>query len=399
MNEQLKDFLTIDDFDVEGKTVLFRADINSVVIDGRVQMKERIDENAKTIRELSEKKAKVVILAHQGRAGRYDFLPLEQHAQLLRNFVDLKYIDDIIGPAAREAIKNLDAGEVLLLDNVRMLAEETLDETPEEHAKSVFVRKLSPLADIYINDAFSVAHRSHASVVGFPKVLDAGIGRLMERELSALARAVHQIERPVVYVLGGAKPEEVFDIMDFALETGVDSILTAGLIGSIFLYAKGVIPMKVDKWLFETVDRARRIAERGGRRIKYPWDVAIEVDGKREEIPLEEVKPNQPIYDIGEITCEKYGEIIKNAKTVIMKGPAGLYEKKAFAKGTKEIFKAISDSDAFSLLGGGHTSAAISEVGMDKNEMGNVHVSLAGGAFLMYLLGKPLPGIEVLRKH
>jgi len=238
MNEQLKDFLTIDDFDVEGKTVLFRADINSVVIDGRVQMKERIDENAKTIRELSEKKAKVVILAHQGRAGRYDFLPLEQHAQLLRNFVDLKYIDDIIGPAAREAIKNLDAGEVLLLDNVRMLAEETLDETPEEHAKSVFVRKLSPLADIYINDAFSVAHRSHASVVGFPKVLDAGIGRLMERELSALARAVHQIERPVVYVLGGAKPEEVFDIIDFALERGVDSILTTGPLVTYFYMQK-----------------------------------------------------------------------------------------------------------------------------------------------------------------
>jgi len=191
----------------------------------------------------------------------------------------------------------------------------------------------------------------------------------------------------------------VFDIIDFALERGVDSILTTGAIGNLFLYAKGVIPLKVDKHLFESVDRARRIAERGGRRIKYPWDVAIEVDGKREEIPLEEVKPNQPIYDIGEITCEKYGEIIKNAKTVIMKGPAGLYEKKAFAKGTKEIFKAISDSDAFSLLGGGHTSAAISEVGMDKNEMGNVHVSLAGGAFLMYLLGKPLPGIEVLRKH
>jgi phosphoglycerate kinase len=236
-------------------------------------------------------------------------------------------------------------------------------------------------------------------VVGFPKVLDAGIGRLMERELSALARAVHQIERPVVYVLGGAKPKEVFDIMDFALETGVDSILTAGVIGSIFLYAKGVIPMKVDKWLFETVDRARRIAERGGRRIKYPWDVAIEVDGKREEIPLEEVKPNQPIYDIGKKTSEKYAEIIKNARTVIMKGPAGLYEDEAFAKGTKDILKAIADSNVFSLIGGGHTSAAISEVGMDKNEMGNVHVSLAGGAFLMYLLGKPLPGIEVLRKH
>ena len=400
MSEQLKDFARMEDFDVKGKTVLFRADLNSAVINGKVQMKERIEENAKTIRELSEKKAKVVILAHQGRAGKGDFLPLEQHAQLLRNFVvDLKYVEDIIGPVARDAIRDLDAGEVLLLDNVRMLAEETLDKTPEEHSKSIFVRRLAPLADIYINDAFSVAHRAHASVVGFPMVLDAGIGRLMERELKALERAVHRIKRPCVYVLGGVKPEEVFDIMDFALEREVDSILTTGAIGNLFLYAKGVIPLKVDKWLFETVDRARRIAERGGRRIKYPWDVAIEVDGKREEISLEEVKPNQPIYDIGEKTCEKYGEIIKNARTVIMKGPAGLYEREAFAKGTKEIFKAIADSNAFSLLGGGHTSAAISEVGMNKNEMDNVHVSLAGGAFLRYLLGKPLPGIEVLRKQ
>ncbi|MBL7117927.1 MAG: phosphoglycerate kinase [Candidatus Syntrophoarchaeum sp.] len=400
MNEQLSDFLTIDDFDVEGKIVLFRADINSVVIDGKVQMKERILENAKTIRELSEKKARVVILAHQSRVGRDDFTSLEQHAQLLRNLLDLKFIDDIIGPAAREAIKNLSNGEILLLDNVRLLAEETLNKTPEEHSKSIFVQRLAPLADIYINDAFSVAHRSHASVVGFPKVLDAGIGRLMERELRALEKAVHSIERPCVYLLGGVKLEEVFDIIEFALDSGeVDYILTAGGIGNLFMYANGMIPMKVDKDLLESVSRAKRIHERAGNKIKYPWDLAIEQEGKREEIPVEQVKPNQPIYDIGQKTIEKYSEIIKNAKTVIMKGPAGFYEKEGFAEGTREIFKAISNSDAFSLLGGGHTSAAISEVGMDKREMANAHVSLAGGAFLRYLLGNQLPGIEVLKRH
>lgn len=399
MGEELE-VLTLDDFDVAGKTVLFRADLNSVVIDGKVQMKERIVENAKTIRELSEGKAKVVILAHQGRAGGNDFLPLEQHAQLLSKIVDLTYIDDIIGPAARAAIRNLDNGEVLLLDNVRMLAEETLDKTPEGHSKSVFVQRLAPLADIYINDAFSVAHRTHASVVGFPKVLDAGVGRLMESELSALERAVHRIERPCVYVLGGVKPEEVFDIIEFALDSRkVDYILTAGGIGNLFMYANGMIPMKVDKSLLESVSRAKRIQERAGNKIKYPWDLAIELEGKREEIPVEQVKPNQPIYDIGQKTIEKYSEIIKNARTVIMKGPAGFYEKEDFAKGTREIFKAISNSDAFSLLGGGHTSAAISDVGMDKREMANAHVSLAGGAFLRYLLGNRLPGIAVLKRR
>jgi phosphoglycerate kinase len=403
MSENLKDFLTIDDFDLKGRTVLVRADINSVVIDGNVQMKERIEENAKTIRELSEKKAKVVILAHQGRAGGHDFLPLEQHAQLLRNFVDLNYIDDIIGPAAREAIKNLDAGEVLLLDNVRMLAEETLTKSPEEHAESIFVKKLAPLADVYINDAFSVAHRSHASVVGFPKVMNAGIGRLMERELRAMVRAVHRIKKPCIYVLGGVKPEEVFDIMEFALtHKKVNSILTTGALGTIFLYARGIITPgekeSADTHFVENLERAKRILAIGGDKIKYPEDVAVESWGKRVEIPVEVLKPKQHnIYDIGERTSKRYADLIRDAKTVIMKGPAGFYEKEAFRKGTEDILHALSSSDAYSLIGGGHTSAAMSTLGINKTT--RTHVSLAGGAFLKYLLEKSLPGIDVLRKR
>ncbi len=399
VKEVLADFLTVDDFDVAGKTVLFRADLNSVVIDGKVQMKERIVENGKTIRELAEKGAKVVILAHQGRAGGTDFLTLEQHARLLTEIVDLTYVEDIIGSAARGAIRELKNGEVLLLDNVRLLAEETLTKTPEEHAHSIFVQRLAPLADLYINDAFSVAHRAHASVVGFPTIMEAGLGRLMESELSALERAVNHIERPCVYVLGGMKPEEVFDIIEFALDSGkVDYILTTGGIGNLFMVANGMIPMKVDTNLLESVTRAKTIQERAGRKIKYPWDLAIEQNGKREEIPVDQVRSNMPIFDIGHVTMEKYAEVIKNARTVIMKGPAGFYEKEGFAEGTRAIFTAIAESPAFTLLGGGHTSAAISEVGVDRSMMKHAHVSLAGGAFLRYLLGKPLPGIEVLRK-
>jgi len=202
-----------------------------------------------------------------------------------------------------------------------------------------------------------------------------------------------------VYVLGGVKPEEVFDIIEFALDSGrVDYILTTGGIGTLFMVANGMIPMKVDKHLLESVSRAKRIQERAGNRIKYPWDLAIELNGKREEIPVDQVKPNQPIYDIGHVTMEKYAELIRNARTVIMKGPAGFYEKEGFAEGTRAIFKAISNSKAFSLLGGGHTSAAISEVGIDKRELKHAHVSLAGGAFLRYLLGNQLPGLEVLKR-
>ncbi len=412
MNKQLGDFLTIDDFEVAGRTVLFRADINSVVVEGRVEMKERIQENAKTIRELSEKGARVVVFAHQGRVGRADFLPLNQHAELLRRFVDLEFVEDIIGPAARAGIKNLGDGEVLLLDNVRMLAEETLSRSPEEHAKSIFVRRLAPLADIYINDAFSVAHRSHASVVGFPRALKekgvgagaVGIGRLMERELVALEKAVHSIKKPCVYVLGGVKPEEVLDVMEHTLRRGkVNTYLTAGSLGTLFLYARNIIEpseeQKADEEFMKTLERAKRILAEGGEKIKYPEDVAVDLGGRREEIPVEQLKPKQQIYDIGERTSEDYAEQIKDARTVIMKGPAGLYEKEEFAEGTRELLKAVSSSDAFSLLGGGHTSAAISTLGMSKSKMSNAHVSLAGGAFLKYLLGNHLPGIEVLRKH
>jgi len=402
MDEKLSDFFTIDDFEVAGKTVLFRADINSVVINGKVQMKERIEENAKTIRELSDKKAKVVILAHQSRADRADFMTLEQHAQLLRNFIDLQYIDDIIGPAARDAIKKLRDGQVLLLENVRMLAEETLTKSPEEHAKSIFVRTLSPLADIYINDAFSVAHRSHASVVGFPMLLDAGIGRLVEKELASLRRSVHNIKRPCIYVLGGVKPEEVFDIMEFTLRREkVTHILTTGNVGTIFLYARGIIEPgkeeKADEQFIENLARAKKILKLGGDKIMCPEDVAVEICGKREEIPVEVLKPEQEIYDIGERTSKRYADEIKVAKTVVMKGPAGLYENEEFSKGTGELLRALSTSEAYSLIGGGHTSAAMSTLGIKKTA--HTHVSLAGGAFLQYLLEKGLPGIEVLKRH
>lgn len=285
-----------------------------------------------------------------------------------------------------------------------MLAEETAERFPEEHSRSFFVTKLAPLADIFINDAFSVAHRSHASVVGFPKMLAAGVGRLMEKELGALKRAVQHVEKPCVYVLGGVKPEEVFDIADFALESEIaDDILTTGFIGSIFLCASGVIEMseaqKADKDFLECVGRAQKILGKARDIVKYPEDMAIEVEGKRKEIQVGHAKPGQLTGDIGKKTSEKYSRIIRDARTVIMKGPAGICEKRAFMNGTREILRAISISDAFSLIGGGHTAATMRAVGVDKSKMSNTYVSLSGGAFLRYLSGKSLPGIEVLKRR
>lgn len=398
-----KDFFTMDDFDVEGKTVLLRVDVNSPTIYGRVVMNGRIEGHAKTIKELSDRKAKVVVLAHQGRLGGPDFLSLEQHASLLRQFIDLEYVEDVMGEAVIGGIDRMGAGDVLLLGNVRAIPEETLKRTPEEHSRSLFVRGLSIFADLFINDAFPVAHRAHASVVGFPKVMMSGIGRLMEKELMALERATNHIERPCVYVLGGSKPGDVLDMMKFTLKAGkADFILTTGVIGCIFLHASGVIALskaeKSDKHFMECVKSAKKIMELGGDKIKYPEDVAVDEGGMRMEIGADFVKPGQQICDIGELTCRKYGEIIRNAGTVIMKGPAGMCEEEKFMKGTIELLKAISFSKAFALIGGGHTSSAMSILGMDKGKMHNVHVSLAGGAFLRYLSGMSLPGIEVLMR-
>ncbi|MDF2958040.1 MAG: 3-phosphoglycerate kinase [Candidatus Alkanophagales archaeon MCA70_species_1] len=388
----LMDYFTIDDFDVEGRSILLRIDVNSEVIDGRVLMNERIREHARTIKELCDRGAKVVAMSHQGRAGGRDFITLEQHAALLSKFTPVEFVDDIIGPAARLSIESLEEGSALLLDNVRLLAEETLELPPEEHAKSIFVRKLASLFDIFINDAFSVAHRSHASVVGFAKVLPSGVGRVMEQELQALQRATQNTERPCIYIIGGAKYEDAFSIIEHVLSTGkADKVLVTGFIANLFLAAKGFFEM--ERYL-EAVRRARNILRRFGEKIELPEDVAVEENGERREVAVSEVEP--PIYDIGTGTIEKYLKMIESAKTIIMKGPAGVYEREEFRVGTKALLEGVASAAAFSLLGGGDTSSAINVVGLDKSRFS--YVSLAGGALLRYLSGRSLPGLDVLAR-
>ncbi len=393
---KLEDFRVMDDFVVDGKTVLLRIDVNSTVINGEVKLNERIVRHADTIRELQAKNARVVAIAHQGRAGKPDFLPLEQHAQLLRQFVDISYVPDITGEAAQNAIHALNDGEAILLENVRMDPEETLKRTPDRHSRSQLVRTLAAHADYFINDAFSVAHRSHASIVGFPRVLESCVGRQMEKELSALEKA--HAERPVVYVLGGSKPEDVLDVMAFVLRAGTaDAILTTGVIGNIFMYADGAALMDAEqkKKYLVSLKRAKKLMTSG--KILYPVDVAVELEGKREELNVRKLAPDQHALDIGEETCGIYREIIMNAGTVIMKGPAGMCEKPQFVEGTKALLKAIIASDAFHLIGGGHTSSVLDMIDIERMDSQKGYVSLAGGALLMYLAGKPLPGLDVLR--
>ncbi len=399
--------LTLDDFDFKGKTALVRVDFNSPIDPNTKKILDdtRIKAHGEsTIKELSEKGAKVVILAHQGRPGDPDFTPLKEHAENLARIVGkpVKYADDVYGEKAQKAIKELENGEILVLENVRTFSDEQKKGTPEEHAKTEMVRKLAPLADVFVNDAFAAAHRAHVSIVGFTAVLPSVAGRIMERELKALGKVVHNPEKPCVYILGGAKADDSLKISQYVLKNQVaDHVLTGGVVGHLFLSAKGVdlgkpnMELLEKKELMGLVPGIRELMKDYPGKIEVPTDLAVEENGKRLEILTNELPTNYPIFDIGAETVKKYSDIIEGAKSIVISGPMGVFENKEFAYGTKKTFDAIAESKAFSLVGGGHTIAAVEELGL-ANKMG--YVSTAGGALIEFLMGGQLPGVVALEK-
>jgi len=400
-------FLTMDDFDFREKTVLVRVDFNSPI---DPQTKKILDDTRirahaeTTIRELVQKGAKTVILAHQGRPGSPDFTPLEQHAKILGKILDkpVKYVDDVFGEKAQEAVRKLKAGETLVVENVRTFADEQKKGSPEEHARSEFVKNLAPLADVFVNDAFAAAHRAHISIVGFTAVLPSAAGRIMERELKALSRVLENPEKPCIYIFGGAKADDSLKISQYVLENNIaDHILTGGVISHLFLVAKGFNLGKPSMDFLEKeevlglVTGIQDLMKRYPGRIEVPADVAVAVEGKRKEITVTELPTSHPIYDIGTKTTKNYGKIIKDAKSIVVSGPMGVYERREFMLGTKKTFEAVAASKAFSLVGGGHTVAATKELGLtDKIS----YVSTAGGALIEFLMGEALPGVMALEK-
>jgi len=400
-------FLTMDDFDFKGKTVLVRVDFNSAI---DPETKKILDDTRirahgeTTIKELVEKGAKVVILAHQGRKGKPDFIPLKQHAEILSKILgqEVKYVDDVYGEKAKNAIRGLKEGDVLVLENVRTLPEETAKKSPEEHAESEFVKNLAPLADVFINDAFAAAHRSHASIVGFTVPLPTVAGRIMERELKALDRVLRGADRPCIYILGGAKADDSLAITRHVLDHDIaDYVLTGGLVGHLFLAARGInlgdanMKLLEEMKLTPLIPGIKDVMKEYPDKIKTPLDVAVEVDGKRKEILVENLPTEYPIYDIGRKTIDSYVGIIGKAKSIVVSGPLGLFEKEEFSIGTREILTAVAEADAYSLVGGGHTVAATHEYGLaDKMS----YVSTAGGALIAYLMGEELPGVVTLEK-
>lgn len=404
-------FKTLDHVNISGKTVIVRVDLNSPIDPetGRIRDNERFRAHAETVRELSERNARVVLLAHQGRKGDPDFLPLEQHAELLSKHVGkpVKYVPDTIGEEAVSAIRSLKNGEILLLENVRFLDEETVEASPEEHAEGKLVSTLSKHADLFVFDAFSAAHRAHASIVGFSAVLPTVAGRAIEMELKALSELLEK-RRKIILIMGGNKPEECIEVIDALMSRNIEDIkyvMSAGILGQLFLMSAGkklgessesyIKKKKFDAYL----ERLLKVRERLGERLRTPLDVAYEEDSKRVEIDVDKLPAPGTIYDIGEKTAKKYAELILHASendAIIVKGPAGAYEREEFRKGTKMIYEALARCKAFTLIGGGDSSTAIELVGLSPRNFS--YVSLGGGALITYISGKAMPGVEILKK-
>ena len=399
-----KKFNTIDDFDVEDKTVLVRIDINAPVDPGSgiILDDTRLKLHAQTVKELSNKGAKVVILAHQSRPGKKDFTTLSQHADALSDILNLrvKYIDSLFSNAAKEAIKSLRPHEILLLENVRFFSEETLSRTPLEQSKTLLVSHLSPLIDYFVNDAFAAAHRSHASLVGFTVNTPSAAGRVMEKELTVIQDALDNVDHPCVFLLGGMKPDDSIDVMENVLSNGTaDSVLTTGIVGNIVLWASGADIGQVNKDFIiskgyeDMVARSKDLIDRFGDKVKYPIDVACQIDGNRVDIDSDEI-PNESIFDIGEKTIAFYANEIRNAKYIFANGPAGVFEDPNFAMGTEDLINAMANSEGFTLIGGGHIAAATAGLGLEDQMS---HLSSGGGACISMLAGKELAAVEALK--
>lgn len=403
---------TLDDFDFKDKTVIARLDLNSPYDSeaGKLKDTTRIKAAIPTIKELSEAGAKLVLLTHQGGDLEYhNYIPTKLHAGVISKLLgkDISFIDDVCGPAARETIKNLESGEILLLDNVRYMAEEmTLFETklkltPSEQAKTIVVRKLAPLADIYICDGFAAAHRDQPTLVGFEELLPSGMGRLFEKEYGILSKIMDSPKHPVVFMLGGAKIEDAFSMMGQVLSNNIaDKILTSGLLGQLFLIAKGIslgskteeiiYTKKLDKYM----DQAKKILGDYKDKIILPQDFAYD-NSSRYEINLNDLPSKYTISDIGSVTIDTYKDIISEAATVFINGPCGVFEKPETEYGTKELFTHTARSDCFSVIGGGDSISAANKY-VPNGDFS--YMCTGGGAMVRFLSGEELPVVKALKK-
>ena len=389
--------LTLDDFDLKGKTVFLRVDMNCPIDPDTLEIlgTKRIEETIETLESLKD--AKVVVASHQGRVGNNDYTGMDKHAKVLEKLINrkIKYVEDTIGKAAQDAIKDLENGDILVLDNLRLCAEENYEFSPENAAKTIMVSRLSKLFDLCVLDSFPSAHRSHPSIIGFPQVLPACAGRIVEREVRNLDEIMTVAKAPHVIVLGGSKVPDRLEAIKQLIQNGrADHVLLTGLIGNVFMRAQARIKSPLGlKREEEVVAKAHTLIGEYPDVFATPVDIAIDKDGERVEMDVREMGKGDKIFDLGPKTIEYYSKLISGAGTVFISGPAGFFEKENFSYGTKALLNSVANSMATTIVSGGHLTTALKQQGLaDKIN----HISTAGGALVLYLTGEKLPMIKAL---
>lgn len=383
---------TIRDISVKNKRVLVRVDFNVPLDKGKVTDDTRIVASLPTIRYLIDQGAKVILCSHLGRpSGKDQKLSLRPVAARLQTLLGkpVTFVADCIGQPVERVVEGMNAGDVVLLENVRFYPE-------EEKNDPAFAKKLAAFGDIFVNDAFGSAHRAHASTEGVAHYLPTVAGFLMEKELNYLGAALANPARPFIAILGGAKVSDKIKVIENLLPK-VDVLLIGGGMANTFIAARG---LDVGQSLVEKdkADVAKSLMDKGGAKIVLPVDVVVadkfDANAQSKIVAVDQVPGDWRILDIGPRTIDAFEKILSEAKTVVWNGPLGVFEFPAFAKGTIEIAKRLAQSGATTIIGGGDSAAAVEQAGVaDKM----THISTGGGASLEFLEGRVLPGVAALQ--
>lgn len=387
---------TLRDLDLRGKKALVRVDFNVPLEDGKITDDTRIRAAIPTIKHILSKEAAVILMSHLGRPkGKVvDSLRMDPVARRLSELLGRKVnkVDYCTGEVVEKAARDMKQGDVLLLENTRF-------EPGEKENDPELAKKLASIADVFINDAFGAAHRAHASTVGVASCLPSAAGLLMEKELEALGEVMENPEHPFVAIMGGAKVSDKMDVIENLLGR-VDYLLTGGGIANTFLLAEGydIGDSVADKEKTGLAKDLLKKGEENGLHIMVPRDVIAAADSSPDAenrvVGVDEIPEKWKVLDsAGPETIEEYKEVIKKAKIIVWNGPPGVFEMEPFAKGTEAIAEALAESNAKTIIGGGESAAAVKKAGLEDKMS---HISTGGGASLMFLQGKTLPGVEAL---
>ena len=398
-------FFTLDSFDLRGRHIYLRLDVNSPInpIDGNIMSSARFESHLETLRDLSE--SMVVLVAHQSRPGKNDFTSLNRHAEKLERILGrpVEFIDSLFGKEVRNRIRKMEPGDIIMLENTRFYSEEVdIDAGDIDAVESThIVRNLVDLFDYFVIDAFPAIHRAQTSLVGFRRLKPNLAGRLIEREVSMIDRFRDSRERPKIAILAGAKIDDSIQVSsNFLRDDTVDSILVGGVVANAFLWASGFdIGRKNREFIEKNNKDHKKLIETCSKLLKsYPGKIIMPEDfvlnpmGRLFSIN-DHIPDDQLIADIGLESIARFSSLISEARGIFLNGPMGMYEIEEYSVGTREILEAVANSDALTIAGGGHTLSALEKL----NLMGRItHASTGGGALISYLSGDPMPVLESL---